>query len=171
MPAYALWYPLRLAWDLELPNPGITDVLFLSAYALFLLGLGRVVALRSTSERRIDVLDTLIVTVGLGVLVWVAFISPYLHSEEMSGAATVVAVSYTLWNLLLAGAVVRMLVQGGFTSTGDRLLACWVAVQLAADLIYASASLRGSFSLDDTSVSLYPLSFVLLGTTITSIFR
>ncbi|HEX4903071.1 MAG TPA: GGDEF domain-containing protein [Acidimicrobiales bacterium] len=163
VPAYALWYPLRLAWDLDLPNPGITDVLFLSAYGCFLLGLGRVVALRSNSERRIDVLDTLIVTVGLGVLVWVAFISPYLHDEEMSGAATVVAVSYTLWNLLLAGAVVRMLVQGGFTSTGDRLLACWVAVQLTADLIYASASLRGTFSLEDSFVSLYPLSFVLLG--------
>jgi len=29
VPAYLLWYPLHLALDLDLPDPGITDALFL----------------------------------------------------------------------------------------------------------------------------------------------
>ncbi|MFP5320783.1 MAG: putative bifunctional diguanylate cyclase/phosphodiesterase [Acidimicrobiia bacterium] len=163
VPAYTLWYPLRLAWDLELPNPGYTDVLFLSAYGCFLVGLGKVVERRSTTERRIDVLDTLIVGAGLGILVWILFLSPYLHDEAMSWPARIVAMSYTVLNLLLAGAIVRMLVQGGRWSTGDRLLAGWVVTQLLADIIYATTSLRGTFWVEDLFVSLFPLSFVLLG--------
>jgi len=163
VPAYVIWYPLRLAWDLDLPDPGITDALFLTAYGFFLVGLVRVVELRSTTERRIDVLDTLIVGVGMGTLVWVLFVSPYLHDDAMSWAARGVAISYTMWNLLLAGAVVRMLVQGGLATTGDRLLAGWVGAQLLGDLSYVSSSLRGTFDVDQLSVSFYPLSFVLLG--------
>jgi len=163
VPAYLLWYPLRLAWDLDLGAPGITDVLFLAAYACFLGGLVRVVELRSTTERRIDVLDTLIVGVGAGALVWVLFVSPYLSDDTLSPAARAVAISYTVWNLLLLGAIVRMLVQGGLASAGDRLLAGWVASQLVADVAYAVGSLEGTFRLGAPSVALYPVSFVFLG--------
>ncbi|MGK2950417.1 MAG: diguanylate cyclase domain-containing protein, partial [Acidimicrobiales bacterium] len=163
VPAYALWYPARLEWDLELGNPGITDVLFLAGYVCLVAAMAQVVRSRSGSERHIHLLDTLIISVGLGVLVWVVFISPYLHDEGLSWPARLVAVSYPLVDLLLFAAVARLLVQAGITTGGDRLLALWVANQLAADLTYSVTSLQGTFAVQDPSVALYASSFVVLG--------
>ncbi len=163
VPAYVLWYPGRLRWDLALESPTVTDALFIAGYSCFLLGLGRNIGRRSTADRWVDVLDTLIVGVGLGVLVWVGFIGPYLQADDMSWGARVTAISYTVLNLLLLGAVVRLLVQGGIASRGDRLLVGWVVVQLAADLVYAITTLGGTFSVQDPAVGLFPVSFVLLG--------
>ena len=163
VPAYVIWYPLTLRWDLSLASPAVTDLLFLGGYTSFLLGLSKIIGRRSTTDRWIDVLDTLIVGVGMGVLVWVVFIGPYLAADDMTWAGRVVAISYTVWNLLLLGAIVRLLVQGGLSSRGDRLLTAWVVVQLAADLVYAMRALDGTFAPQDGFVALYPVSFVLFG--------
>ncbi len=163
VPAYVIWYPLTLRWDLELSAPAITDALFLAAYTCFLLGLAKVIGRRSSAERWLDVLDTLIVGVGCGVLVWVVFIGPYLVDEGMTWPGRLVAISYTVWNLLLLGAMVRLLVQGGISSRGDRLLTAWILAQLAADLVYAATTLSGTFAVTDGLVTLYPLSFALFG--------
>ena len=163
VPAYVIWYPLTVRWELVLSSPAITDALFLAAYACFLVGLAKVIGRRSSVERWLDVLDTLIVGVGCGVLVWVVFIGPYLVAEGMTWPARLVAISYTVWDLLLLGAIVRLLVQGGISSRGDRLLTAWVLAQLAADVAYAMTTLSGSFALGDRLVALYPLSFVLFG--------
>ncbi|MEO7573913.1 MAG: hypothetical protein ABIX10_15905, partial [Acidimicrobiales bacterium] len=166
VPAYVLWYPAKLRWGLELGNPAITDGFFLAGYVAFLVALTRLIRVRGSVDRRIHLLDSLIISVGLGVLVWVLFIAPYLHDEELSGAATVVAVSYTVVDLLLFGAVVRLLVQGGIASTGDRLLTGWVVAQLSADLLYSVTSMRGTFELSGLTPVLYSASFVLLGAAI-----
>jgi len=163
VPAYLLWYPATVQWGLTLTSPSVTDALFLGAYASFLFALTRLIRRDGATDRRVDVLDTLVVGVGLGVLVWVLFISPYLHADAMPWPTRLVAMSYTVVDLLLVGAIVRMLVQRGIVSTGDRLLAAWVLVQLGADLAYAVGTLRGTFAVDDTVMSLYPLSLVLLG--------
>jgi diguanylate cyclase (GGDEF)-like protein len=163
VPAYVIWYPLTVAWDLVLTSPAITDWLFLGAYSLFLVGLSKIIGRRSTNDRWLDVLDTLIIGVGFGVLAWIIFIGPYLDAEDMTLAARLVTISYTVVNLLLLGAIVRMLVQGGISSRGDRLLTAWVVAQLAADLMYAMSTLNGTFRVQDEVVSLYPISFVLFG--------
>jgi diguanylate cyclase (GGDEF)-like protein len=163
VPAYVLWYPAKLQWDLELGSPSITDVLFLASYAAFIVGMMRLIRLRGGADRRVQVLDTLIISVGLGVLVWVAFISPSMRDDALSASAKLVAISYPLADVLLLGAVIRLLVQGGGSSIGDRLLAGWIAAQLAADLVYAVTTLRGTFHLANPATLLYAISFVLLG--------
>src|SRR3546814_14857852 len=65
-------------------------------------------------------------------------------------------------DVLLLGAVIRLLVQGRLTSVGDRLLTGWVCVQLTADLVYTVTSLRDTFSFDGPSPVLYTGSFLLL---------
>ncbi len=163
VPAYVLWYPARLHWHLELGSPSIADWLFLAGYAGFLLGLSRLIALRNRGGREIDVLDSLIIGIGLGVLVWVIFIGPYLSDDSMSLAAKLVAISYTVVDLLLLGALVRMLVQDGMASAGDKLLTGWVCAQLLADLYYSVTTLRGTFSLASPAAVGYCMSFVFLG--------
>ena len=163
VPAYILWYPARLQWHLDLGSPSIADWLFLAGYAAFIVGLARLIGLRNRAGRDVDVLDTLIIGVGLGVLVWVIFVGPYLNDDTMSVAAKLVAISYTVVDLLLLGALIRILVQDGFASTGDKLLTAWVCSQLLADLYYSVTTLRGTFTLASPAAVGYCLSFVFLG--------
>ena len=163
VPANVLWYPARLRWDLDLGSPSVTDALFLAGYLAFVVGLIRLVRLRGSEDRRLQLLDSLIISVGLGVLAWVIIISPYMREDAMSSAAKATAVSYPVLDLVLLGAVIRLLVQGRISSIGDRLLTMWVGIQLAADLTYTVTSLRGAFSFLDNSPPLYALSYVLLG--------
>ena len=163
VPAYLLWYPGRLLWHLDLGSPSIADWLFLSGYVCFLFGLARLIGLRNRAGREVDVLDSLIIGIGLGVLVWVVFIGPYLDDDTMSLAAKLVAISYTVVDLLLLGALIRILVQDGLRSASDKLLTGWVCAQLAADLYYSVTTLRGTFTLASPAAVGYCLSFVLLG--------
>src|SRR3546814_6607649 len=87
------------------------------------------------SDRVVQVLDSLIISIGLAVLAWVFVISPVVRDPGFSGAAKATAVSYPAIDVLLLGAVIRLLVQGRLTSVGDRLLTGWVCVQLTADLV------------------------------------
>jgi diguanylate cyclase (GGDEF)-like protein len=163
VPAYLLWYPGALRWGLQLGSPSVTDWLFLGGYACFLVALGRLLRTRGAGDRRVHVLDSLIIGVGLLVVVWVAFIAPYLRDDALSWPARLVAISYTVVDLLLFGAIARVLVQGRVASTGHRLLTAWIGAQLVADLVYSVTTLQGTFELSGVTPVLYAASFVLLG--------
>jgi diguanylate cyclase (GGDEF)-like protein len=163
VPAYVLWYPGALEWGLDGGTPAPSDWLFLAGYAAFLVALAQVVRLRGGPDRRVQVVDSLIISGGLVVLVWVLFIAPYLQDESMGWAGRLVAVSYTLVDLVLFGAAVRLLVQGRIASPGVRLLAAWIGLQLSADLVYSVTTLQGTFHLGNAAADLYAASFVCLG--------
>lgn len=65
VPAYVLWYPATLAWNLELGYPAITDLLLVSAYLALLVAVGRMIGRRTTGQRGVEVLDSLIIGVGV----------------------------------------------------------------------------------------------------------
>jgi diguanylate cyclase (GGDEF)-like protein len=163
VPGYVLWYPAKVQWHLQLGDPAITDWFFLAAYAAFTAALARLIRRRAGDDRRIHLLDSLIISVGVGVLVWVFLLSPYLHSDGMSWPARLVAASYIVVDVLLLGAMTRLVVEGRIASTGDRLLMAWVVTQLAADIVYFVTSLQGTFRLSNGAPILYCGSFVLLG--------
>jgi hypothetical protein len=163
LPAYVLWYPGAVAWRLDLGSPSVTDALFIAAYLAFFLALAGLIRRRDTVDGRVQTLDSLIVSVGLGVLAWVFLISPYLRDDAMSGVSKAVAVSYPLLDLLLLGTVVRLVVQRRVRSMAEWFLTLWVLAQLAADLVYTVTTLRGTWSYEGGAVFLYGMSFVLLG--------
>jgi diguanylate cyclase (GGDEF)-like protein len=162
LPAYVLWYPGALAWDLHLGSPAITDALFLPAYGCFLWAMVRLVRLRGGDDRRVQTLDTLVVSTGLGALTWISVIGPALHAEGLGAWAKVVAVSYPILDLLLLGGLVRLLVQRTARTVAEWSLIGWIVTQLAADLLYTSTWLHETFSFEPTT-TLYAGSFVLLG--------
>ena len=160
VPAYVLWYPVARAWALG-PIP-VTDWLFLGAYGTFTVALGWLVRQRASGEHSGWLLDSAIVTVGLGVLVWVFAIQPLTQHDNLGLAARAVAIAYPLVDLALVSLAVRLALQSG-GADGDRLLVGWTVTQLVADLLYAVSVLDGSFDLGDPQTVAYPISFVFLG--------
>jgi signal transduction histidine kinase/DNA-binding response OmpR family regulator len=163
VPAYTLWYPLTIQLGLTPPTPSAVDALFLAAYGCFIAALLRLIRLRGGEHRLVQLIDSLIISVGLGVLAWVLLISPYLHDEALSLPTKAVAVSYPLIDVVLCGLMVRLLFQTRRREPAEWLLTGWVTLQLLADLVYAVTTLRGTFDLGRPVVAVYGLSFVVLG--------
>ena len=163
VPAYALWSPLTIQLGLALVSPSVADALFLAAYGCFIAALLRLIRLRGGEHRLVQLIDSLIISVGLGVLAWVLLISPYLHDGALSLPTKVVAISYPLIDVVLCGLMVRLLFQARRREPAEWLLTGWVALQLVADLVYTVTTLRGTFDLGHPVVSVYGLSFVVLG--------
>jgi diguanylate cyclase (GGDEF)-like protein len=162
VPAYVLWYPGAVAWDLQLGTPSITDALFLPAYGCFLWSMLRLVRLRGGQHSRVQTIDTLVISIGLGVVAYIAVIGPALRDESLGAFAKAVAVSYPVLDLLLLSGLVRLLVQRRARTVAEWALVGWIVHQSLADLLYTSTWLHGTFSYAPTT-TLYAGSFVLLG--------
>jgi len=160
VPAYVLWYPAARPWTLG-PIP-VTDWLFLGAYGTFAVALGWFVRQRASGEHSGWLLDSAIITVGLGVLAWVFAIQPLTQDDTLDLASRAVAIAYPLVDLVLVSLAVRLALQSG-GADGDRLLVGWTGSQLVADLLYAVSVLDGTFDLANAQTVAYPVSFVFLG--------
>ncbi len=160
VPAYVLWYPL--ASDRSVASVPVTDWLFLIAYCGFAVALGLFVRQRASGEHSGWLLDSAIVTVGLGVVAWVFAIQPLSQDESLDLVTRAVAIAYPLVDLALVSLAVRLTLQSG-GADGDRLLVGWTGAQLVADLLYATSVLDGTFDLASLQTVAYPVSFVFLG--------
>jgi diguanylate cyclase (GGDEF)-like protein len=109
----------------RVPFPSSADVLWLACYPLLLAGLMLLVDGLSWRRDRAGILDTLMVTGGLGLGIWLLFLRD-LIGPAMPLEARLVAVAYPLADLLLIAGVIRM-----FTSSARRGPAFW---QLVASL-------------------------------------
>lgn len=138
-------------------------MLFLVGYVAFIVGLGHLVGLSGGEDARIQVLDSLIVFLGVRVLAWVFLVSPSIDDHALSGPARAVAAAYPLLDLLLLGSLVRLVMQRRSWPVAHCLLAGWVATQLGVDLVYAVTTIGGTFEVEGPVTAALALSFVLLG--------
>ncbi|MET0418118.1 MAG: GGDEF domain-containing protein [Actinoplanes sp.] len=106
----------------RVPFPSPADVLWLACYPLLLAGLMLLVDGLSWRRDRAGILDTLMVTGGLGLGIWL-FLLRDLIAPAMPLETKLVAVAYPLADLLLLAGVIRM-----FTSSARRGPTFWQLV-------------------------------------------
>ena len=94
-------------------------------------GLLMLVRRRNPERDRAGVIDSLIMTLGLALLSWVALIAPYLHDDTLAAARPkLVSIAYPLGDILLLAAAIRLAVDAGRRQPAFYLLArassrCW----------------------------------------------
>jgi len=118
------------------PFPSQSDVFWLLKYPLLATGLMLLINGLSWRRDRAGILDTLIVSVGLGLGVWLLFLRGLIAYGEMPLLTKAVSVAYPLADLLLLAAVIRF-----FTSPTRRSGTFW---QLVLALLVLSVS-HGTF--------------------------
>lgn len=160
-----LWYSLPVGFRVQLPYPGPADGFFLSSYATTAVALFLLVAHRTRGSDRTGIVDSLIVTFGLGGLSWVFLIGPAMRLSGLGGLERVVTAAYPFMDIVLLAALVRLLLLPGEKSPAYRFLLAGVLCQLAAGSYYSLSSLNGTFSFDDPFLIGYALFFVMLGAT------
>ncbi|HEY7666501.1 MAG TPA: ATP-binding protein [Actinomycetota bacterium] len=148
----ALWvsgdvitYNYERFFGTEPPFPSIGDLLYLSVYPFLIAGLLLLLRRRSPGSDRASLIDSLIVTIGVGTLSWVFLLAPYVHDESLRLIEKLTAMAYPMMDLFLFAVVVRLAVGRGKRSPAFFLMAASVAVVFVTDTIYTWILLHGGY--------------------------
>ena len=120
--------------------PSVADPFYLSIYPGLILGLALLIRLRRVGRDWTSLIDTTIITVGLGLLSWIFLIRPHAENSELSRLGRIVLVAYPVGDVVVLGMMVRLLVGAGSRSLSFRIMVGAVCSMLAGDLFWAVAS-------------------------------
>src|SRR5919109_1657710 len=140
---YTYSYPRLFGADV--PFPSVGDGAYVLVYPALMTGLLMLVRRRNPERDRAGVIDSLIMTLGLSLLSWVALIAPYLHDDTMGVAAKLVSIAYPLGDILLLAAAIRLAVDSGRREPAFYLLALSIVALLVTDFAYGVVTLQGAY--------------------------
>lgn len=158
-----LWDVYELILKTE-PFPSIADFFYLMGYPLLMAGLILLILRRGRKLDLASLIDATMVVTGLGVLLWVFLINPYVTDPTLSTEGRLIAVAYPVLGILVAGVVARLIIGPGRRVASYMLIALAVVFQLIADVAFATLELAGSYQTGSPVDSGWLLFFVLIGT-------
>ena len=129
----------------EVPFPSIGDAAYLVVYPALMAGLLILVRRRNPERDRAGLIDSLIITLGLSLISWVALIQPTLHDDGLSTVAKLVSIAYPVGDILLLAAAIRLAVDTGARRPAFYLLASSIVALLATDFAYGLVTLAGAY--------------------------
>lgn len=127
------WFELVLGTD---PYPSAADVVYLAAYPFLGAGLLMLARARGSERHPTAAIDSLLVSVGLGLVAWVTLVAPALRDPELDLASTVVGAAYPIVDIILIGLLVRLLTAPGARSTASVLLVSATGSLMAVDALF-----------------------------------
>jgi PAS domain S-box-containing protein len=119
-------------------SPGIADLFYLIGYPIITLGFARLVLRRNPGPGFGVLLDGGILTVGLALVVWVAFADPLFSAPGFSPLGRAISVVYLIADTALVGVVACLVLDSEAGTPAMRLFAGSVAALLIADGLSAS---------------------------------
>ena len=138
---YTYSYPRLFGADV--PFPSLGDGAYVAVYPALMAGLLMLIRRRNPESDRAGVIDSLIMTLGLALLSWVALIAPYLHDETMTVTGKLVSVAYPLGDILLLAAAIRLARR--HAASASRPSTCWprrIVALLVTDFAYGVVTLQ-----------------------------
>ena len=136
---------IKGSWNIDVAQiesfPSAADVFYLFAYPVLAAGLLLLFWGRRQRGDISGLLDSAIVTTGLGMLSWVLLARPTIASSGESVAAAVVSVAYPVGDILLLAMLVRFLTTPGTPTASLRLLLTAVGLLVTADTAASAFSL------------------------------
>jgi diguanylate cyclase (GGDEF)-like protein len=128
------------------PFPSVADGFYLVGYPLLAVSLGLLVRGRNGSRRDPGpMLDSATVTAGLCLLSWMVIARPTIDSLHHEVGAAAVAAAYPAMDILLVGALVRLVSTPGGRSVAFRYLLGALMLLIAADTLSAAFDLYSSY--------------------------
>jgi diguanylate cyclase len=110
--------------------PSAADGFYLSAYPILAAALVLLIRRRRSGRDFGGLLDSAIVTAGLGVLSWVLLARPTVLQAHTSVAASAVQLAYPVADILLVGLLIRLI-----TTPGGRTVSFWLLLSAVGFLV------------------------------------
>jgi diguanylate cyclase (GGDEF)-like protein/PAS domain S-box-containing protein len=159
----------EVAWSLyedvlgATPFPSAADVFYLLGYPLFAAALISLIRTRAPGRDWPSLVDASIITTGAAILCWVYLVKPYAGDETLSLTERLLSVAYPLADLLLLAVLARLLVTPGTRAEAYRMLGLGLALFLLGDVVFALASLMGTYESGDLVDVTWVASYLLFG--------
>ncbi len=118
--------------------PTLADPFFLSLYPGVIGGTVLLIRARSRQRDWATLIDTTIITTGLGLLSWVYLLRPQLDNPLVTPLGRAVTLAYPIADIVVLGLMVRLLLGGGARNLSFRLLVAGMLCFLVADVGWAS---------------------------------
>jgi diguanylate cyclase (GGDEF)-like protein/PAS domain S-box-containing protein len=141
---YTYSYPKLFGAEVEFPSLG--DAIYLMVYPAAVAGLLLLVRRRNPRGDRAGVIDSLILTVGIGLLSWVFLVAPNIHLSGLTPLEKAVSAAYPLGDILLLAAAIRLAVDRGKRAPAFYLLIASIVSLLAVDSAYTYALLTDAYN-------------------------
>jgi diguanylate cyclase (GGDEF)-like protein/PAS domain S-box-containing protein len=141
---YTYSYPKLFGVEVEFPSLG--DAIYLTVYPALVAGLLVLVRRRNPRGDRAGVIDSLILTVGVGLLSWVFLVAPNIHLSGLTVLEKSVSAAYPLGDILLLAAAIRLAVDTGKRAPAFYLLVGSIVSLLAVDSAYTFALLTDAYN-------------------------
>jgi diguanylate cyclase (GGDEF)-like protein/PAS domain S-box-containing protein len=145
----------------EDPFPSLGDPLWLIGYVVLILGVNELAASRRTESDRDNLIDSLILAGGLGVLIWTLALGDYVADSGVSGIDRAINVAYFCLTLVLVVITARLAVGPGSRTASYYFLASAIGFMVVADLL---ATFETTGDVDGEFLSVAALIYVLMGT-------
>jgi diguanylate cyclase (GGDEF)-like protein/PAS domain S-box-containing protein len=139
-------YGYRKVFGADVPFPSIGDALYLAVYPVLIAGLFMLVKRRNPRRDRTALIDSLILTIGIGLLSWVFVIAPNIHVTGQTWLQTSVGVAYPLGDVFLLAGLIRLAVDAGQRTSSFWLLMGSMVCLLTTDSAYNLALLKGTYN-------------------------
>jgi len=142
--AYTYIYPRVFGGEVPFPSPG--DAIYLSLYPLLFTGIIMLARRRNSSGEMASLIDSLILTIGLGLISWLKLISPIIQDDTQSTIQQIVSVAYPVADILLLAFALRLAVDTGKRAPAFYLLFGSIATLLATDFVYGIMLNNGTYN-------------------------
>jgi len=139
-------YGYRKVFGADVPFPSIGDALYLAVYPVLIAGVFMLVKRRNPRRDRTALIDSLILTIGIGLLSWVFVIAPNIHVTGQTWLQTSVGVAYPLGDVFLLAGLIRLAVDAGRRTPSFWLLMGSMVCLLTTDSAYNLALLKGTYN-------------------------
>jgi diguanylate cyclase (GGDEF)-like protein/PAS domain S-box-containing protein len=140
---YTYSYPKLFHADV--PFPSIGDAIYLAVYPVLMVGLGVLVRRRNQRAEGPEVVDALIMTLGLSLVSGIFLIAPYIHDHTLSLLPKLVSIAYPMGDIILLAAGIRLAVDAGKRHPSFYLLIASIVTLLSTDFVYGIFTLDNSY--------------------------
>jgi diguanylate cyclase (GGDEF)-like protein/PAS domain S-box-containing protein len=141
---YTYIYPRVFGGEVPFPSPG--DAIYLSLYPLLFAGIVMLARRRNSSGEMASLIDSLILTIGLGLISWLKLISPIIQDDTQTTLQQIVSVAYPVADILLLAFALRLAVDTGKRAPAFYLLFGSIATLLATDFVYGIMLNNGTYN-------------------------
>jgi diguanylate cyclase (GGDEF)-like protein/PAS domain S-box-containing protein len=163
----ALFVAGDVAWDVAVYAFGhssntvpASDALYLSAYPFLALGLVKLAGFRGRG--RAVIVDTVVVSLAAGGLLWEVCIAPTIDSATGSTWDRATTLAYPIMDVVLVVAVIYTVLSVGRWVPAAGLLVAGMACQLVGDSVYARLAAENMLGNAHWLDAIWPASYVLV---------
>lgn len=146
--------------------PTVADVFWLGLYPALIIGMALMVRSRSAERDWASIVDTCIISTGLGLLCWVFVIHPATSDPDLTLIGRTVVGAYPVGDLVVLAMMVRLILGAGNRNTSFRLMIGSLLLFLGGDVgwvLVSQLAITPGRLLGNTLDALFLLAFTLFG--------